>query len=139
MSLSKDLAKVHESATKMFGGYSDTHYQEGDSDTVIALKKKVNIKKCDWIDQQTKKLVTETMMALVNVANGQGNDVLADAMVDGLHKTHREIQRMFIQEHLIPALAKYADANDIKFTDGRNEGIKKVVGEMIEPFRYLIR
>lgn len=139
MSLSKELAQAHETATKLFGGYSDTNYQDGDSDDVLAAKRVLAEKKREYIDQKTKKLVTETIMELAYVANGQGNDVLSDAMVDGLHLTHREIQRMFIQEHLIPALAKYADANDIKFTDGRNEGIKKVVGEMIEPFRYLIR
>lgn len=137
MSLSKDIAEVHEKATKIFGGYQETHAMNGDSDSVIEEKKALNAKKLEWIDSRVKSLVTETMSDLIDVANGQGNDVLVDAMLNGAHKTHREIQRMFFQEHLIPFLAKYADANETKFTDPRNEGIKKVIGEMVEPFRYM--
>lgn len=134
------LNQINQTANKIFGGYIETHYVHGDSDEVVSQKKVANAQKVDWINRKTKELVSNAMMGLVNIANGSGNDVLVDALFEGIHRTHREIQRMFIQEHLLPFLLKYAEtADDVMYSDGRNEGIKKQLLEMITPFKYLCR
>ena len=141
MSLNKDIKNIHESATKLFGSYSDTHYVDGDDDDTITKKKELSNTKRLWIDCKIKEVVSDTIRGLIELVNGIGNDVVSDAILEGMCTgTHRELQRMFIQENLIPALIKYADTvDDPMYTDGRNEGIKRVLGEIFENYRYMVR
>jgi hypothetical protein len=134
MSLSEDINAIHERATKFIGGYEETHYVNGDSDETLTTKKALNAKKIRYINAHIQTTVADTMMALVDITNGQGNDVLVQGMLDGMHRSHRYLQSEFIKDFLPEFLKKYGStADDAMFTDGRNQFAKKLASKMAGP------
>jgi len=105
MSLADELFEIEEKAKLMRDRlkFSDEDYKE-------------------YLKASKRDLVKDTITDLVNLEN-EGFDV-EDALVTGIHQSHRYLQSEFITS-LWRFLGKYGEMNDVQHTDGRNEHAKK--------------
>jgi len=72
-------------------------------------------------DQKDYEEACDALETLFNLVNRGGHPVIEDAVTDAIKIQHRTLQQSFFRSIVMPSVNTFAELNESKFTDLRNE------------------